>query len=161
MPNVEASLSTQTKTAALSTSGALPLQKTADKTSEQSSLPTTQLSSAYARQPPLSAAQLLLQQAFESTTFLVSAIDQPTLAPAPVPLFDCPTLEKFFTILEQELDTVLKACELPKLSNLNAVLATYPWDRKKQLIRRGKQPAKDTLHSQKLSNGLCLNSEYL
>lgn len=129
-------LSAFSESAPSHTTPALPLPKTSIKVPVQSSP---------------SSNPLLPQHAIAATTFMVSIRDQPTLAPIAVALSDCSTLERFFTTLEQEFETLIAIFDLkgkPTANNLSAVLATYPWDQKRQLIRRGKWELKLPLPSQ-------------
>lgn len=87
--------------------------------------------------PPIDA---LPPHALAATSLLVSASNQPALAPVNVPLEECPTLEDLFKTLETLFDTLVNRCNLKgkAASGLYAISATYAWNQKGQLIRRDK-----------------------
>lgn len=71
--------------------------------------------------------------AISETVLLVSASNQPTRAPANVPLCECGTLLQLF-------QTLIIECNLrgEAASELSEVSATYTWDQKQHLIRKDK-----------------------
>lgn len=77
--------------------------------------------------------------AIAATTLLVSASNQPALAPVYVPFRKCTTHEKLFETLDFLFETLITMCNLKNKAacDFNAVFVTYTWNKKTQLIRRG------------------------
>lgn len=74
-----------------------------------------------------------------ATTLLVSASNQPALAPIHVPFRKCPTNKKLFETLDtlfEELVTI-GYFEGKTVSDFDMVSATYTWVEARQLMRRG------------------------
>jgi len=82
----------------------------------------------------------LPSSAIAATTLLVSASNQPALAPVYVPFTKCTTHEKLFETLDSLFETLVTTFNLKDKAacDFNAVSATYTWNKKTQLILRGR-----------------------
>ncbi len=83
--------------------------------------------------PQSSTFEGLSREAVARTSLLVSVEHQRNRAPANVALEDCQTLEHFFEILISECNLKGRTA-----TGLRAVSATYPWNYKRLLIRKGR-----------------------